>query len=76
MSHIAGLVSQSAAGAVEIAGVATDMQRTSEMLCVGIPEIARKATRAEMRWPDFIRSAAGSCAPTPRRWASASSRSG
>jgi methyl-accepting chemotaxis protein len=49
MAHIAELVTQSATGAIEIAAVATDMQRTSDALRVGIPDIARNATRADMR---------------------------
>jgi methyl-accepting chemotaxis protein len=49
MAHIADLVDRSAARAGEIADVATQMQHTSEELRVGIPDIARKATRAEMR---------------------------
>jgi methyl-accepting chemotaxis protein len=49
MTHIAGLVVQSAASAAEVADVASDMQRTSESLRVGIPSIVRNATRADMR---------------------------
>jgi methyl-accepting chemotaxis protein len=49
MSHITDLVTRSSAGAGEIAAVAGDIERTSERLRVGIPEIARNATRADMR---------------------------
>ena len=49
MAHIRELVAKSAVCAGEIATVATDVQRTSEALRVDIPEIARVATRAEMR---------------------------
>jgi methyl-accepting chemotaxis protein len=49
MAHIAELVTISATRATEIADVATQMQQTSDALRTGIPEIARKATRADMR---------------------------
>ncbi len=54
MAYIAGLVDRSTTRAAEIADVAMQMQHTSESLRVGIPNIARKATRAEMReFPRF-----------------------
>lgn len=49
MAHIADLVTGSTIRATEIDGVATEVQRISESLRVGIPDIARKATRADMR---------------------------
>jgi methyl-accepting chemotaxis protein len=49
MAHIRELVAKSAVRAEEIATVATDVQRTTEALRVEIPEIARAATRAELR---------------------------
>ena len=49
MAHIAELVDRSTTCADEIAEVATQVQHTSESLRVGIPDIARKATRADMR---------------------------
>ena len=49
MVRIAELVDRSTACAAEIADVATQVQLTSESLRVGIPDIARKATRADMR---------------------------
>ena len=49
MANIADLVDRSTASAAEIAEVATEMQRTSESLRLGIPEIVRNATRADMR---------------------------
>jgi methyl-accepting chemotaxis protein len=47
--HIATLVDSSAAHAGEIAETAMQMQHVSESLRVAIPDIARKATRADMR---------------------------
>ncbi len=49
MANIADLVDRSNASAAEIGEVATEMQRTSESLRLGIPEIVRNATRADMR---------------------------
>jgi methyl-accepting chemotaxis protein len=49
MAKVTELVAKSATCAMEIAAVAGDMQRTSEALRVEVPEIARSATRAEMR---------------------------
>jgi methyl-accepting chemotaxis protein len=49
MTKIAELVNRSRACAEEIADVATRVQQTSQELRVGIPDIARKATRADMR---------------------------
>jgi methyl-accepting chemotaxis protein len=49
MADVAEMVISSTASAMGVADVATDMQRTSELLRVTIPEIARKATRADLR---------------------------
>jgi methyl-accepting chemotaxis protein len=49
MADIAKMVISSTASAISVADVATDMQRTSERLRVTIPDIARKATSADMR---------------------------
>lgn len=54
MAHIADLVDRSAAHAAAVAEVATQLQHTSESLKIAIPDIARRATRAEMReFPRF-----------------------
>jgi methyl-accepting chemotaxis protein len=54
MAHIADLVDRSTSHATTVAEVATQMQHTTESLLVAIPDIARKATRAEMRvFPRF-----------------------
>jgi PilZ domain len=54
MAHIAELVDHSTTHAAAIAEVATQVQHTTESLRVAIPEIARRATRAEMReFPRF-----------------------
>ena len=49
MAEIATMVTSSTASASGVADVATDMQRTSELLRVTIPDIARRATRADLR---------------------------
>jgi methyl-accepting chemotaxis protein len=49
MAEIAEMVVRSTAGAADVAGVAMDMQRTSELLRSTIPEIVRKAVHADMR---------------------------
>src|SRR6266700_3892928 len=49
MAEIADMVVRSTASAIGVAGVAMDMQRTSQSLRIAIPDIARKATRAELR---------------------------
>jgi hypothetical protein len=49
MANIADLVTHSAASAVEIAAIADDMQHHSQSLRVDLPDIVRKATRADMR---------------------------
>ena len=49
MAEIAEMVISSTASAMGVADVATDMQRTSELLRITIPDIARKATRADLR---------------------------
>jgi aerotaxis receptor len=49
MAHIAELVDRSTAHAAAVAEVATQVQHTTESLRVAIPDIARRATRAEMR---------------------------
>lgn len=49
MAEIATMVTTSTASASGVADVATDMQRTSELLRVTIPDIARRATRADLR---------------------------
>jgi methyl-accepting chemotaxis protein len=49
MSDIAKMVTHSTASAIEIADVATGMQRSSESLRVEIPEIARRAVRNDLR---------------------------
>jgi methyl-accepting chemotaxis protein len=49
MAEIAKMVISSTASAIGVADVATDMQRISELLRVTIPDIARKATRADLR---------------------------
>jgi len=54
MAHIADLVDRSTAHAAAVAAVATQVQHTTESLKVAIPDIARRATRAEMReFPRF-----------------------
>jgi methyl-accepting chemotaxis protein len=49
MTEVADMVVRSSAGAIEMADVAVEMEHTSQALRVAIPEIARKATRADMR---------------------------
>jgi methyl-accepting chemotaxis protein len=49
MTEIADMVVRSTAGASEVADVAMDMQRVSERLRSEIPEIVRKALRADLR---------------------------
>ena len=49
MANIAALVDRSTACADEIANVASQVQHTSETMRAGIPDIARQATRADMR---------------------------
>jgi hypothetical protein len=49
MAHIADLVDRSTSHAAIIADVATQVQHTTEALRVAIPDIAHRATRAEMR---------------------------
>ena len=49
MAEIAGMVVRSTASAIDVADVAVDMQRTSETLRTELPEIARRATRADLR---------------------------
>jgi methyl-accepting chemotaxis protein len=49
ITEIAGMVLHSAASAVEVANVATDMQRASEALRSEIPQIAHRATSADLR---------------------------
>ncbi|MGH6768600.1 MAG: methyl-accepting chemotaxis protein [Xanthobacteraceae bacterium] len=49
MADIAALMTRSTAGAAEIASIAADMQRTTDTLRVGIPDIARQATHSDMR---------------------------
>ncbi len=49
MTEVADMVVRSSAGAIAVADVAVEMERTSQSLRVAIPDIARKATRADMR---------------------------
>ena len=49
MADIAEMVLRSAASARDVAGVAVDMERTSQSLRNAIPNIAHTATRADMR---------------------------
>lgn len=49
MAEIASMVVHSNASAIDVADVAMDMQRTSESLRTELPEIARRATRADLR---------------------------
>jgi methyl-accepting chemotaxis protein len=49
MTEIADMVVRSTASALDVATVATDMQRTSESLRHAIPDIVRKATHADLR---------------------------
>ncbi|MEA2904808.1 MAG: hypothetical protein QOI12_2195 [Alphaproteobacteria bacterium] len=49
MAEIAEMVVRSTASAIHVADVASHMQRTSQMLRTAIPDIARKATRADLR---------------------------
>jgi methyl-accepting chemotaxis protein len=49
MAHIADLVDLSSSHATDVAEVATQVQLTTESLRVAIPDIAKKATRNEMR---------------------------
>ena len=49
MAEIADMVVRSTASASEVAGVAMNMQHISEMLRSEIPEIVRKALRADLR---------------------------
>jgi methyl-accepting chemotaxis protein len=49
MAEIARMVLRSTASASEVANVAMDMQRTSEVMRSNIPQILRKALRADLR---------------------------
>ncbi len=49
MAEVAEMVVRSAASAADVATVAIDIERTSESLRLAIPEIARKATTADLR---------------------------
>jgi methyl-accepting chemotaxis protein len=49
MGDIARMVVRSTASACDVADVAMDMQRTSEVLGTEIPDIVRKALRADLR---------------------------
>jgi methyl-accepting chemotaxis protein len=49
MAEVAQMVLRAAANASEVAEVALDMQRTSEVLRLEVPEILRKALRADLR---------------------------
>ena len=49
MADVADMVLRSSSSALDVATVATDMQRTSEMLRRAIPDIACKATHADLR---------------------------
>jgi hypothetical protein len=49
MAEISAMVGRSSASAIEVAEVALTMQRTSQSLRMTIPEIARQATRADLR---------------------------
>jgi hypothetical protein len=49
MADIVDMVMRSSASAVDVASVAVDMERTSESLRKAIPDIARTATRADLR---------------------------
>jgi methyl-accepting chemotaxis protein len=49
MAEIAEMVVSSTASASGVADVATEMQRTSELLRLTIPDIARRATHADLR---------------------------
>jgi methyl-accepting chemotaxis protein len=49
MAEIAGMVVRSTASASDVADVAVDMQRTSEAMRSEIPDIVRKALRADLR---------------------------
>jgi methyl-accepting chemotaxis protein len=49
MADIADMVVRSSASAVDVAGVAVDLERTSRSLRSAIPDIARAATCADLR---------------------------
>ncbi|MEJ0076080.1 MAG: methyl-accepting chemotaxis protein [Alphaproteobacteria bacterium] len=49
MTGIADMVTRSSSNAVEVAGVAADMERASETVRTEIPEIVRTALRADLR---------------------------
>jgi chromosome segregation ATPase len=49
MAEVADMVVRSSAGAIEVADVAVEMERTSQSLRVAIPDIDRKATHADLR---------------------------
>ena len=49
MAEIAEKVSRSKASANEVSAVASDMQQTSQSLCREIPDIVRKAVKADLR---------------------------
>src|SRR5262249_55402654 len=54
MAEIAGMVIRSTTSALDVAAVASDMERTSELLRLAIPDIVRKATHADLReYPRF-----------------------
>jgi methyl-accepting chemotaxis protein len=54
MVEIADMVVRSSASALDVTTVAGDMQRTSELLRLSIPDIVRKATHADLReYPRF-----------------------
>ena len=49
LTHIADMVQSSRASAQEVTAVAADMQATSRTLCGEIPDIVRKAVKADLR---------------------------
>jgi methyl-accepting chemotaxis protein len=49
MADIAEMVVSTTTSALSVADVATDMQRTAESLRVTIPDVTRRATRADLR---------------------------
>jgi methyl-accepting chemotaxis protein len=49
MADISAMVARSSACAIDVAGVAMNMQDASQILCSTIPDIARKATHADLR---------------------------
>jgi aerotaxis receptor len=54
MAEIASMVVRSTTSALDVAAVAGDMERTSELLRLAIPDIVRRATRADLReYPRF-----------------------